>query len=74
MDDTTSTGLMIIPSNPPPQRGDNHLLGTDLTSPFKFEIEFKDVILVALRDLGFSHSLGPSPTYDALTPIVSNRM
>jgi hypothetical protein len=50
--DTTSTGLMIIPSNPPPQRGDNHLLGTDITSPFKFEIEFKDVILVALR-LGF---------------------
>jgi hypothetical protein len=38
----------------------NTALGVHAASPFKFEIEFENIILVPLRVFEFSHSLGPS--------------
>ena len=36
----------------------NTAFGVHTASPFKFEIEFKNIILVPLRVFEFSHSLG----------------
>jgi hypothetical protein len=33
-----------------------------IASPFNFEVELKNIILVALRDFEFSHSLGQKRT------------
>jgi hypothetical protein len=38
------------------------VLGAQIASPFNFENELKNIILVALRVFEFSHSLGPMQT------------
>ena len=40
----------------------NTALGVHAASPFKFEIEFENIILVPLRVFEFSHSLGHKRT------------
>jgi hypothetical protein len=49
----------------------NAALGVHTASPFKFEIEFKNIILVQLRVFEFSHSLGPSRHFLALQTLVA---
>src|SRR5262245_56171740 len=38
------------------------VLGAHIASPFNFEIELENIILVALRVFEFSHRLGPKAT------------
>jgi hypothetical protein len=40
----------------------NAALAAQIASPFNFEIEPENIILVALRVFEFSHSLGHQPT------------
>ena len=47
----------------------NTALGVHTASPFKFEIEFKNIILVPLRVFEFLHSLDPERTFVALLVI-----
>jgi hypothetical protein len=39
------------------------VFGAHIASPFDFEIELKNIILVALRVFDFSHSLGQERTH-----------
>ena len=45
-------------------------MGDHTASPFKFEIEFKNIILVRLQIFEFSHSLDPTETLRGLLPRV----
>jgi hypothetical protein len=49
----------------------NAALGVHTASPFKFEIECENIILVQLRVFEFSHSLGPSRHFGAMQNLVA---
>jgi len=49
----------------------NAALAAKAASPFNFEIEPENIILVALRVFEFSHSLGPSRHFAALRNLVA---